>query len=90
MVTRRDPTGRMEGALCPEQAIGVGDALKAYTINAAQAIGLGHLTGSIEVGKSADLAVLNARLFDVSPADLGKTQVLQTWFEGRCVHKTTS
>ncbi|MDR7149751.1 putative amidohydrolase YtcJ [Hydrogenophaga palleronii] len=90
MVTRRDPTGRMEGALCPEQAIGVADALKAYTINAAQAIGLGHLTGSIEVGKSADLAVLNARLFDVDPADIGKTQVLQTWFEGRCVHEANS
>jgi len=89
MVTRRDPTGRMEGALCPEQAIGIEDALKAYTINAAQAIGLGHLAGSIEVGKSADLAVLNAHLFDIDPADLGKTQVLQTWFEGRCVHEAT-
>lgn len=88
MVTRRDPTGRLDGALAPEQAIGVEDALRAYTINAAHAIGLGDRVGSIEVGKSADLAVLDRRLFTIDPTELGQTQVLQTWFEGRCVHGT--
>lgn len=86
MVTRRDPTGRLNGALCPEEAIGVEEALRAYTIQAAQATGLAHLTGSIEVGKSADLAVLDTLLFEVDPSQVGATQVLQTWFEGQCVH----
>lgn len=88
MVTRCDPSGRLEGALVPEQAIGVQDALRAYTINAAQATGLADRAGSIQAGKSADLAVLDRRVFDIDPAELGQTRVLQTWFEGRCVHET--
>jgi predicted amidohydrolase YtcJ len=88
MVTRCDPSGRLEGALVPEQAIGVQDALRAYTINAAQATGLADRAGSIQAGKSADLAVLDRRVFDIDPAELGQTRVLQTWFEGSCVHET--
>jgi predicted amidohydrolase YtcJ len=87
MVTRRDPSGRLEGPLAPEQAITVQDALKAYTINAAQAMGLADRTGSIEVGKSADIAALDAALFEVPAANIGQTRVLQTWFEGRCVYE---
>ena len=87
MVTRRDPSGRLDGALAPEQAIGVQDALRAYTVNAAQATGLGDRAGSLARGKSADLAVLDRRVFDIDPNQLGQTKVLQTWFEGRCVHE---
>lgn len=88
MVTRRDPSGRLEGALVPEQAIGVQDALRAYTLNAAQATGLADRAGSIQAGKSADLAVLDRQVFNIDPTELGQTRVLQTWFEGRCVHET--
>jgi predicted amidohydrolase YtcJ len=87
MVTRRDPSGRLEGALVPEQAVGVWDALLAYTLNAALATGLADRAGSIQAGKSADLAVLDRRVLDIDPAELGQTRVLQTWFEGRCVHE---
>jgi predicted amidohydrolase YtcJ len=87
MVTRRDPTGRFEGALWPEQALALPEALKAYTVNAARAMGLAETTGSIEVGKSADFAVLDRHLFDVPAEQLAGTQVLATWFEGRIVHE---
>lgn len=35
------------------------DALKAITLNAARQLGIDHRTGSIEVGKDADLAIFN-------------------------------
>jgi predicted amidohydrolase YtcJ len=86
MVTRRDPAGRFPGALWPEQAIGLAEALRAYTINAAQAMGLAHVTGSLEPGKSADFIALDRQLFDGPAEDLAATRVLGTWFEGRRVH----
>jgi hypothetical protein len=90
LVTRRDPSGSFDGALWPEQAIDVADALRAYTINPARAMGLGDTTGSIQVGKSADFVALDRHLFEIPIDQLGATQVLATWFEGRAVHERAS
>jgi predicted amidohydrolase YtcJ len=87
MVTRRDPSGRFDGALWPEQALALADVLRAYTINPARAMGLADVTGSLEVGKSADLVVLDRPLFDVPAEQLAATRVLSTWFEGRVVYE---
>ncbi|HSV36680.1 amidohydrolase [Ramlibacter sp. WS9] len=90
MVTRRDPTGRFPGALWPEQALDLASVLRAYTINPARAMGLADETGSLEVGKSADLIVLDRHLFEVPPEELAATRVLSTYFEGRVVHEAGS
>lgn len=87
MVTRRDPTGRFPGALWPEQALPLAEVLRAYTINSARAMRLGETTGSLEVGKSADLVCLDRHLFEVPTDQLAATRVLATWFEGRVVHE---
>ena len=86
MVTRRNPRGGYPGALWPEQALDLATALEVYTRNPAHAMGLGHATGSIEVGKSADMIVLERNLFEVDPDQISKTRVLATLFEGRLVH----
>ena len=86
MVTRRNPRGGYPGALWAEQAIDLATAIEIYTRNPAKAMGLGHITGTIEVGKSADLIVLEKNLFEVAPDRLSATKVLSTWFEGRLVH----
>jgi predicted amidohydrolase YtcJ len=85
LVTRRDPRGEAEGELWKEQAISLDEALRIYTINAAQALKLRDRTGSIEVGKSADLIVLDRHLFKVPIEDVGETQVRTTVFEGKVV-----
>jgi predicted amidohydrolase YtcJ len=43
-------------------------------------------TGSIEVGKVADLVILDQNLFDIEPQAISETNVLITLFEGEVVH----
>ena len=88
LVTRRNPSGEFPGAsLWPEQAIDVATALEIFTINSARAIGLADTVGSIEIGKSADLIVLDRNVLETPAEDLADTKVLTTYFEGRMVHE---
>jgi predicted amidohydrolase YtcJ len=90
LVTRADPTGTFPGELWPEQAITVAEALHAYTLGAARAMGTDDVTGSLEAGKSADFAVLDRDPLTVAPDQLAGTVVEETWFAGRKVHQRTS
>jgi len=85
MVTRRNPKGGFEGALWPEQALDLATVLEIYTANAARAMGLDALTGSLEPGKSADLIVLDRQLFEIPSGELADARVLSTYFEGELV-----
>lgn len=86
LVTRRDPLGRVEGALWSEQAVSVAEAIGIFTANAAEAMGLSAETGSLEAGKSADLVVLTQDPYAVDPSELIRTRAAQTWFAGRLVY----
>jgi predicted amidohydrolase YtcJ len=87
MVTRQNPNGGFPGALWPEQALDLATVLEIYTINPARAMGLDAITGSIETGKSADLAILDRNLFAIPATELADTRVLATLFEGRTVYE---
>jgi predicted amidohydrolase YtcJ len=88
LVTRKNPSGEFPGAsLWPEQALDVATALEIFTINSARAIGLADTVGSIEIGKSADLIVLDRNVLEVPADEIANTKVLTTWFEGRVVHE---
>lgn len=87
-VNRKAPPGYEEGeydAFLPEQAIDLATSLTAYTAGSAWVNHLDRETGTIEVGKYADLALLDRDPFD-GPADqIGATRVLQTFVEGERV-----
>jgi predicted amidohydrolase YtcJ len=82
-VTRRGLDGNEETTLLPEQAITLADALAGYTIAAAYADFDEAITGSVEVGKSADLIVLDKNLFAIPATEIHKARVVLTLFEGR-------
>jgi hypothetical protein len=83
LVTRRNPSGQFpDASLWPEQAIDLAVAVEIFTINAARAIGLADTIGSLEVGKSADIVVLDANIFEVPPSDVAETKVMTTYFAG--------
>ena len=63
------------------------DMLRAYTITAAEALGLDHAVGSIEVGKRADLVVLDRDIQSIDPADIYGTEVRLTLLDGKVVFR---
>jgi predicted amidohydrolase YtcJ len=85
-VRRADPVTPDGAALLPEQRLSLPTAIAAFTINAAYVNGMETDVGSIEVGKRADLAVLDQNLFAIDPRAISDTQVLLTLFEGKPVH----
>ena len=64
-------------------------AIDAYTINAAHALGLASVTGSLEVGKSADIVVIDHAIVDKAPKNIRKSSVIWTLLRGETVFKST-
>jgi predicted amidohydrolase YtcJ len=85
-ITRMDALGQPTKPWMPEERIGLPEALAAFTINAAWVNRDEQNTGSLEVGKRANLAVLDRNLFDIPPTEISDTRVLVTLFEGKAVH----
>ncbi len=68
-VTRRSRGGRRVAA---GQAVTQVEALRAYTLEAARVSGMGDVAGSIEVGKLADFALLDADPTSVAAEEIGR------------------
>ena len=62
-------------------------AIKAYTLNPAYLMRHEHLTGSIEVGKYADLAVLDRNLFEQTARGIKNTKVTMTLLAGKTTYR---
>ncbi|MCG6909347.1 MAG: amidohydrolase [Deltaproteobacteria bacterium] len=90
-VTRCEPGETdPEEILGPEERMSVEEMIACFTINGARANFMENETGSIEVGKKADMVVLENNLFDIPAGTIPETRVLMTVFEGRTVHRAAS
>ena len=85
-VSRIDPDSDVTEPLLPGERLDLGAAIAAQTIGAAHACALEHETGSIEVGKLADLVILDHDLHRLAPAEYIDVKVLATLVEGEVVH----
>ncbi len=71
---------------CPEQAITVGEALKAYTSGSAQAMNRADRIGTLAPGKFADIIVLDGPMFGEDPKKILERKVELTMCDGRVVY----
>lgn len=82
-MTRLSSSGRhLDGA----EGVSLDTALRAHTIDAAWQLKSDALIGSIEIGKYADLVVIDRDPHSVTPQQLAETQVLATYLGGRLVY----
>lgn len=85
-VTRRGPDRAEKKPWMPEQVVDITTAVKGYTNQGAWLAFREHDIGSLEVGKSADLVILNGDLFRSSKFRLIDMQVERTMFKGNFVY----
>lgn len=87
MLRESKASGRVSG---PEQRIGLEEALRTYTADAAWQDFAEDWKGSLEVGKVADLCVLGGDLLSTDPHDIPDLPVVLTAVGGEVVHDEVS
>ncbi len=85
-VTRQNHDGWPEGGWHPEQRMRMEEAIKGFTIWAAYGAWQDEVLGSIEVGKLADLTILDKDLLSIQPSEILSTQVVMTLVGGEVVY----
>jgi predicted amidohydrolase YtcJ len=85
--TRRTLDDKHPGGWVPEQKISVAEAIRAYTMGSAYASFNERIKGSIEPGKLADMVVLSDDILEIPPAEIEKTRVVATIFDGKVIYQ---
>ena len=91
-ITRKNnDTGRVMNS---SEAIGLFDAIDAYTINGAKMLQHDQMTGSLEVGKKADFIIIDKNLVELNALnmlnEISETKVVSTWFDGKEIYSNSN
>ncbi len=86
VIISRRYVGDLDEVLPPvSEALTIEQATQAYTLNGAYLLGKEDLLGSIEVGKRADLIVVDRNILEASPEEINDARVLSTMMNGKVV-----
>jgi len=83
--TRKGPMGILDSTQCMPRM----EMMYAYTIEAAKALMLEKKIGSLQVGKYADMILIDRDVLNVSAEEMQATHVQWTMFEGRIVYNAS-
>ncbi len=89
-ITRQDSDGQPDGGWYVEEAVGVEEAIRAYTLWSAYASFSDDVTGIIAPGRRADLTVMDIDPFvlgDENPRKLLDGRILMTIVDGNIVYE---
>jgi predicted amidohydrolase YtcJ len=89
--TRQNP-GEPDAPVQPRESerVDMESMIRGYTLDAAYQLHMEDEIGSIEVGKKADLVVLDRDLFETGPYEIHQTEVLMTVMDGEVVFERPS
>ena len=79
-----------ENRLAPDECIPVEAAIRAMTRDAAWQCHSDHEIGTLEVGKFADIVILDEDPREVPETEISQIKVLETWMGGRKVFELTT
>ncbi|MBQ0122946.1 MAG: amidohydrolase family protein [Bacteroidales bacterium] len=77
-------------AMNPAECVSLNDIVKALTVNVAYQLHMEDLTGSVEVGKSAEIIILDGDLESTPIEEICKLNVVETIIKGKTEYKATS
>jgi predicted amidohydrolase YtcJ len=82
------PDHKYAGRLSDDKGLSRNEVLRAITMNSSYELHQEGETGSLEVGKLADLIVLDRNFFDIPAEQIADIKVLQTVVGGRVVYQS--
>jgi len=85
--TRQNP-GEPDAPVQPRQSerLDIAALIRGYTIDAAYQLHMENEIGTLEIGKKADLVVLDNNLFELDAYEIHNTRVLMTVMDGEIVY----
>jgi predicted amidohydrolase YtcJ len=89
-ITRSSTRDAAQGVLWVEERATLAAMIESYTLSGAYANFLEKETGSIEVGKQADLIILDRNLFEIPTDEISKVKVLMTLVAGQEVFRASN